>query len=403
MHRSLSVICSAFTLSLLVAGCGLLIKQPPVEKKSALISIAPSAYPEFFDDMAYDGLAHSLLKSISYLKRVPANRTFRFGKDLFDSGHMIKSFEHFLYFIQGKPSKRDLETFIASNYLIYQSIGREKKRRVFFTGYYEPILQGCIEQTPEYGFPIYARPDDLVTADLSLFSSRFKGEKIIGKYTGQTVVPYPDRKDIEQEGFFIGKALPLAWVNDRVDLFFLHIQGSGKICLESGETINVHYHTTNGRPYRSIGRLLIEKGKIPRTQMSMQKIRAYLQDHPGEVDKVLHYNPSYVFFKIEKDGPLGYLGVKLTPGRSIALDRRLFPPAGLAFVESKKPVIDGSGKIHSWIDLSRFVLNQDTGGAIRGPGRADLFWGNGRYAEIAAGHMKHNGRLYFLVLKPDAK
>ena len=133
----------------------------------------------------------------------------------------------------------------------------------------------------------------------------------------------------------------------------------------------------------------------------MQKIRAYLNDHPDEMATVFNYNPSYVFFKLESEGPLGYINVLLTPGRSIALDRRIFPPAALAFIQTEKPVVDSAGQIDSWTDFSRFVLNQDTGGAIRGPGRADLFWGNGPYAEIAAGHLAHTGKLYFLVLKPD--
>ena len=136
--------------------------------------------------------------------------------------------------------------------------------------------------------------------------------------------------------------------------------------------------------------------------MSMQKIRAYLHEHPEEIETILSYNPSYVFFKVEKDGPLGYLEVKLTPGRSIALDRRYFPLSGLAFIETQKPVINGNGEIDHWVKFKRFVLHHDTGGAIRGPGRADLFCGNGPYAEVAAGHMQHSGRLYFLVLRPDA-
>jgi membrane-bound lytic murein transglycosylase A len=133
----------------------------------------------------------------------------------------------------------------------------------------------------------------------------------------------------------------------------------------------------------------------------MQKIREYLRKNPEKVEAVLNYNPSYVFFKIEEEGPLGYLEVKLTPGRSIALDRRIFPLSGLAFIETQKPLIDGDGQIYRWTGFSRFVLNHDTGGAIRGPGRADLFWGSGDYAEIAAGHMQHTGKLYFLILKPD--
>jgi membrane-bound lytic murein transglycosylase A len=136
--------------------------------------------------------------------------------------------------------------------------------------------------------------------------------------------------------------------------------------------------------------------------MSMQKIREYLHQHPDEIEAVFNFNPSYVFFKIEPDGPLGSINVKLTPGRSIALDRDLFPKAALCFIEAEKPIVDSTGEINSWQRFTRFALNQDTGGAIRGAGRADLFWGNGPYAEIAAGHLKHPGKLYFLVLKPES-
>jgi membrane-bound lytic murein transglycosylase A len=234
---------------------------------------------------------------------------------------------------------------------------------------------------------------------LSLFSAEYQGKTLVGRFTGERIVPYFDRDAIEK-GALDGAVVPIAWVDNPVDLFFLQIQGSGKIYFESGDTINVHYHVANGKPYRSIGNLLIEQGKIPRLEMSMQRIRAYLNSHPEEVGAVFSYNPSYVFFKTEPDGPLGCLDVKLTPGRSLAVDRRIFPMAALSFIETQKPVVDGNGAITAWSECARFVLNQDTGGAIRGPGRGDLFWGNGSYAELAAGHMQHSGRLYFLVLKP---
>ena len=402
-HQFFLIVPAFIVISFLFSGCATLQKKSPESRASGLIRTEPSDYPGFSDDMAYDGLAHSLMQSLSYLKRFPGGRTFRFGSDAFDNAHMIKSLETFLHFIKGKPSGRELEAFIVSNYLVYQSMGRINDGEILFTGYYEPILMGSTKKSIDYRFPVYPWPSDLVDIDLSRFSSRFKGEKIIGKVIGKTVAPYDERKLIDKNTSFGDRAKPLAWVNDPVDLFFLHIQGSGKICVEDGKTINIHYHTTNGRSYRSIGKLLIDQGKIDRSEMSMQNIRAYLKKHPDELERILHYNPSYIFFRIEKDGPLGFLEVKLSPGRSIALDRRLFPLAGLAFIETKKPVLDGSGKIHEWLDFGRFVTNQDTGGAIRGPGRADLFWGNGRYAEIAAGHMKHPGRLYFLVLKPEAK
>jgi membrane-bound lytic murein transglycosylase A len=263
-------------------------------------------------------------------------------------------------------------------------------------------LEGSLLRSDTYKYPVYGTPPDLITIDLSLFSPKYAGEKVMGRYTGQTVVPYYDRKAIETGGILDGKTPVLAWVKDPVDLFFLQIQGSGKIFLDNGETINVHYHTQNGHPYKAIGSLLIQKEIIPPSEISMQRIRAYLFSNPNEVREILNFNPSYVFFKMEEDGPLGCLDVKLTPGRSVALDRRVFPPAGLVYIETEKPRVDGNGEITGWIKSNRFVLNQDTGGAIQGPGRADIFWGNGKYAETAAGNMKHQGRLYFLILKPDS-
>ncbi|MBW2364121.1 MAG: MltA domain-containing protein [Deltaproteobacteria bacterium] len=351
--------------------------------------------------MAYDSLKHGIIQSLTYLNRLPASHEFKFANDTFEAEHMIKSLEVFLDFIKTRPKYKELKEFIESNYWVYKSVGSNETSKVLFTGYYEPFLQGSLQKSETYRFPIYARPSDLSIIDLSLFSPKFKGKKIIGRYTNPEFVPYYDRKDIEREGLPADSILPLAWVDDKVDLFFLQIQGSGKIFLDNGQIINVHYHISNGRPYRSIGNYLIKKGKISLSEMSMQKIREYLNQHSEEIDTIFNYNPSYVFFKLEEDGPYGCLGVKLTPGRSIALDRGIFPSAALAFIETNIPVIDGDAKIHSWVNLARFVLNQDTGGAIQGPGRADLFWGNGSYAEIAAGYMKHSGSLYFLILKPE--
>ena len=386
-------------IAIFITGCAAPTKKAPEEL--AMVRRSTFSYPDFSDDLELDGLEHSILKSLVYLQRVPADRTYQFGKDRFEAAHLIKSLQVFLDFIRTNPSNRELKKFIRSNYTIYQSVGRDQKGEVLFTGYYEPHLSGRLYRDEEYQYPIYALPDDLIEIDLSAFNEKYDGESIVGRYTGKTVVPYYDRQQIDEEDALVGKAEPLAWVKDPVDVFFLQIQGSGKIFLDTGEVINVHYHGTNGRPYRSIGRLLIEEQKIPKEEMSMQKIRSYLKAHPEEMAPVLNHNPSYVFFMLEPEGPLGYINVLLTPGRSIALDKRIFPPAALAYIRTKKPVVNAAGQIDSWTDCNRFVLNQDTGGAIRGPGRADLFWGNGPYAEIAAGHLAHTGKLYFMILKQD--
>lgn len=386
-------------LAVIVAGCPAPIKKPLEE--ASLVRQSSFSYPEFHDDLELDGLEHSILKSLEYLERVPADRSYQFGEDRYDAAHLKKSLQHFLDFIRTSPTDKELKKFIRTYYIVYQSIGRDQKGEVLFTGYYEPHLSGRLDKNEEYQYPIYALPTDLMKIDLSPFNEKYKGQSIVGRYTDKTVVPYFDRREIDEQKALVGRAEALAWVKDPVDVFFLQIQGSGKVFLDTGEVINVHYHGSNGRPYRSIGKLLIEEQKIPREEMSMQRIRSYLHDHPEEMASVFNYNPSYVFFKIESEGPLGSINVLLTPGRSVALDRRIFPHGALAFIQTKKPVVNSTGQIDRWADCHRFVLNQDTGGAIRGPGRADLFWGNGPYAEIAAGHLAHVGELYFLVLKPD--
>jgi membrane-bound lytic murein transglycosylase A len=396
MRRIIDLTWLAWLLLPIFIMCG--CAAPTLE---ALVPVRPSRLPRFADDMHFDGLEHSIRQSIAYLNRVPSDKEFVFGNDRYSAAHMILSLETFITFIHSRPSSGQIRQFLRENYRVYRSAGKDGNRQVLFTGYYEPFLKGTAERNGAYTIPILGRPDDLVRIDLSLFSERFTGETIVGRLADFTLVPYYDRRQIEQNGFLNGRAPVLAWLKDPVDLFFLQIQGSGRIFLNNGAVLNVHYDSTNGHPYRSIGRLLIDEGKIPKSEMSMQQIRTYLHNHPEERETILYHNPSYVFFKLETDGPIGYLEVKLTPGRSIAVDYRLFPLPALAYIETEKPLVGGSGEIIRWEKFSRFAVSQDTGGAIRGPARSDLFWGNGTYAEIAAGHMQHKGKLYFLVLKPD--
>ncbi len=385
-------------LVLLLSGCAPVKISTPVEAPPALVKLPLSAYPALSDDLNYEGLNRAIQMSLSYLKKLPPDRAIAFGADSYTAAHLIRSLEVFQKFIQAIPPADQVNDMIRRDFLVYRA-GRISEK-VLFTGYYEPLLKGSLKETDRYRYPIYSRPDDLVTVDLSAFSAKYAGETITGRCTGQTLVPYYDRKAIENREIFKGKAL--AWVGDPVDLFFLHIQGSGKIMLDQGKTLNVHYHVTNGHPYRSVGKVLIDQGKIPKSEISMQAIRAYLKSHPEEREAILSANPSYVFFKTETDGPLGNLNVPLTPGRSIAVDKKIFPPAALMYIQAQKPVMTKAGQLGAWEDFGRFALNQDTGGAITGPGRADIFWGNGPYAELAAGHLQHRGEMFFLVLKPAA-
>ncbi|MEE4113321.1 MAG: MltA domain-containing protein [Desulfobacteraceae bacterium] len=385
---------------LMAAGCAFFPK-PPVKPATALVRLSVQDYPDFSDGLFLDNLSYGIGKSLEYLSRVPAERSFRFGADTYSAFHLIQSLKILRDFVETRPDPAAVNRFIADRYRVYRSSGGSESGQVLFTGYYEPHLNGSLTPDARYRYPVYAMPMDLMVIDLSLFSEDFKGKRIVGRLQGDTVVPYPDRQAIETDTGFARKAPPIAWVDDRIDLFFLQIQGSGRIYLANGDFIRVHYHGSNGQPYRSIGRLLIDQGKIPAEEMSMQRLKSYLQAHPAEVDAVLNHNPSYVFFKTEASGPIGAIGVDLTPGRSVAVDRRVFPMAAPAFLQTQIPVVDGNGRIDRWMDFSAFALNQDTGGAIRGPGRVDIFWGNGPYAEIAAGHMQHQGSYYLLVLVPE--
>jgi membrane-bound lytic murein transglycosylase A len=236
--------------------------------------------------------------------------------------------------------------------------------------------------------------------DLSLFSEKFKGENIVARIEGKKVLPYYSRNQIEAERVLAGKNLEIAWLKDPLDVAFLHIQGSGRLRLPDGKEVLVNYQASNGRPYRSIGRYMIEKEFLRREEMSMQAIRKYLTDHPEVLDEVLNYNPSYVFFRRVEKGPLGSLNVLLTPGRSVALDPKVFPRGALGFISCQKPLLNDRGDITGWTEFSRFVVNQDSGGAIKGAGRVDIFWGSGPYAEMTAGHLRHEGDLYLLIKKP---
>ena len=389
-------------LIVLLSGCGYLKRKPDISASTSLKKLGPLHYPDFKDHHQYDGLIHSIKQSLAYLNRVPQDRNFIFGKDTYTAAHLINSLNRFAELIAENPSEKEINQFIARNCFVYQSIGSNWKREVLFTGYYEPTILGSLTPSDEYQHPVYALPIDLIRIDLSPFSEQYAGQSIVGRYTGSTVVPYYDRRQIVQPNSPISQSSEiLAWVNDPIDLFFLQIQGSGRLLQPNGDHLNLHYHASNGRPYRSIGKLLIDEGKIAKEDMSMQAIRAYLNAYPEEQARILNHNPSYVFFKTETDGPIGYLQEPLTPERSVAMDRRIFPPGALGYIKTLRPIVAQTGQIEAWKEFNAFILNQDTGGAIRGPGRVDLFWGNGAYAELAAGHMQHPGKIYFIVLKPD--
>jgi len=400
--RMAALAISATALIVFASGCVPTPPERPLAERPALEIVDSEDLPLFADDMDYDLLAESIQQSLTYYSRVPDDRRFRLGAATFDKQQMVRSLELFRDFIAGRPDRDQLNRFVRENYHVYRSAGRPPDDDVLFTGYFEPLYPGSLTPAPGYSIPVYGPPEDLVTANLGDFSDTLAGKRIVGRVADRRLVPYYTRKEIQTEGVLQGKAPVIAWMRDPVDLYFIQVQGSGRIQTPDGRRISILYAAQNGRDADLVGRHLIRENKVPVEEMSMARIRRYFQEHPEDTDRFLHQDPSYVFFRIGTTGPLGSLGVEVTPGRSIATDRRLFPNGALAFIDTRKPLVTGQREIGQWAPLKRFVLNQDTGGAIKGPGRADLFWGSGAYAETAAGHLKHPGDLYFLVLKPEA-
>jgi membrane-bound lytic murein transglycosylase A len=290
-----------------------------------------------------------------------------------------------------EPSRETLYRFFETNFTPYQTVNPDGSDNGLVTGYYEPLLYGSRTKSARFRFPLYGAPDDLLVIDLAGLYPELKNLRLRGRVEGKRVVPYYNRAQIE-DGTAPVAGKEILWVEDSVELFFLQIQGSGRVKLENGETVAIGYADQNGHAYRSIGRLLVERGELPLEKASMQGIKAWAKQHPDKLQDLLNYNASYVFFREmppNLPGPLGALGVPLTARRSIAVDALYIPLGAPVFLVTTMP--------NSRQPLNRLMLAQDTGGAIRGAVRADFFWGFGEEAASLAGRMRQNGKMWVLL------
>lgn len=270
-----------------------------------------------------------------------------------------------------------------------------------FTGYYEPLLYGSRKQSERYSVPLLARPDELVMVDLGAFRADLKGRRIAGRVVDGRLQPYPDRSAINA-GKLKGRTTPIVWVDDPVMAFSLHIQGSGRVQMDDGSMMRVGYAAQNGHPYRSIGRLMVKMGLLKKSEVSMPAIQKWLRDNPDRAHEIMDKNPSYIFLReLSGDGPYGSAGVVLTAKRSLAIDRKHLPLNAPMFLSASHP--DPNSRQAPSVPLQQLMITQDTGGAIRGGIRGDVFWGFGPEAEEIAGRMAHSGRYYLLLPKPLAK
>lgn len=366
--------------SCVTADVGKAKKQPPFYLKKTEYS----ALPGWEADNSADALA-PLQKSCDAILKADAATTFGplpYAGTYADWQDVCRK-------LPDAADEAAARLFFAENFTPYE-IWDDQDRDGLFTGYYEPVLRGSLTRKKPYLIPLYARPADLITVNLGDFKPGLKGETVMGRVKGEKLVPYYTRAEIEK-GKLKGQK-KVVWVDDAVDAFFLHIQGSGRVILPKGKVMQVGYAAANGRAYTAIGKELVRRGALDKKDVSMQTIRAWLEAHPKEAPGVLDVNESYVFFrKLDTKAPLGAQGVELTPGRSLAVDRKLVPYGAPVWMDAETPEKTGR--------LQRLMIAQDTGGAITGAVRGDFFWGAGAEAAEKAGIMKSAGQAYILLPK----
>ena len=396
---------------LLLASCA----RAPLEDPLKAFRLTEA--PELSDSLSPASLKEALERDIAALKKgvnIPPAYIF--------DGRTVSREDYLLALEALKPETENLDRFrdfVKAHFDFYEVYGNDDGWGVIFsTGYYDPLMQGSRHKTERFSRAIYRTPKDLVTIDLGAYAEKFPDieplQKIKeeqksakpswrGRYIAESrrVVPYYSREELESQKVFQGKHIELAWL-DPIDAFFLEIQGSGIVDFGRGKRMRVGYDAQNGYPYEPIGKFLTDA--IPIEEMSMQRIRQYMNGlSPEAQDQIFFKNPSYVFFKKLEGKSLTYSGAEVTPGRTIATDRFLFPKGTLGFFDIEEPVfanaeaLDPSG----WERKPRWVFDQDTGGAIRGGGRVDLYYGEGPEAERRAGVMKRSGRLWIAAPKAE--
>jgi membrane-bound lytic murein transglycosylase A len=387
---------AAVGLVVLAAACRT-VRPPPEPARTAeraLEELSPADFPAFADDLDWAGLDEALERSSGWLARLAAadpGRTLAFGRERVPVGKVLETLSRFRELVRTRPAPAALDEALRRDYRVFRSTG-DGRGQVLVTGYYLPELRGSLSREGPYQVPLHRAPDDLVEVRAKDFPQL--SDDVVGKVVSGRLVPYPTRAEIAA-GALDGQGAELCWVDSAVDAFFLEIQGSGLLRLPDGTVRVVTFAGKNGHRYAAVGGELVRRGALRPDQVSMQAVRAWLAQNPGEQAGLLARNPSYVFFRFA-EAATGALGVPVTQDRTIAADARVFPKGALAFLESERPAPTVAAELRPF---SRFVLDQDAGGAIRTAAHVDLFFGSGAYAEGAAGRMRQQGRLYYLLLR----
>jgi membrane-bound lytic murein transglycosylase A len=331
-------------------------------------------------------LISALDRSLAWFARPSSAKYFPMG--MITHEYAQASVAAFRQLVTSVADPIELEHRIYRHFDLYESEGSNGDGTVLFSGYYSPAFPASLERTDEYRYPLYAAPRDLVIDPVT-------GE-VKGRRVGHRIERYPSREEIERSGMLRG--LEIVWLRDRFDAYLIHVQGSAALLLTDGRTAYVSYAGHNAHDYVSVARQLVADGELREDQLNLEDVRTYFRTHPDRVEEYLQRNPRFVFFRLDdgSEWPMGSLGVKVTALRSIATDKTAFPPGGVTLVVTR--IADEHERFRY---TERFMLDQDSGGAIRTPGRVDIYFGAGLGAEARAGAQYAEGRLFYLFLKPQ--
>lgn len=331
-------------------------------------------------------LSEAVQYSLDYLSKPSSKGFFPYGPITHE--RMVASLRRFQELLDTSASAEEFRAALMSEFEVWMARGRENSGEVLYTGYCRPIFNGSLTRTEKFCYPLYGLPDDL---------EKGADGAILGRRTESgDVVPYYTAAELRENGHLDG--LELVWLDDPFDAYIAQVQGSALIRLPDETMLEVGYAGKNGHEYRSVAQVMIDEGRIPRSRVSLTVLQEYFERNPGEVERLVPMNPSFVFFQESQGGPYGALGVPVTEGRSLATDKDAFPRAGLAYCEVRLPAGDGTAALVQR-PYRFFSLDQDRGGAIRSAGRCDVFLGTGDEALARAGHTLSVGRLYYLFLK----
>ncbi len=364
--------------------------KPLLPGQPALRKITnPSEIPDFtLACFNIEGLKPAIERSLNYLSKPSSKGFFPVG----DISHQmaVDSLKEFSALLASGLKGADLDAAIRDKFDVYMSVGCDNHGTVLFTGYYTPIFEGSLEAGDRFKYPLYKQPDNLV--------KDAKGEILGRRMTDGSIIPYPQRAVIEDAMMLRGKEL--VWLSDPFEAYIAHIQGSAKIRLPDDKLVTVGYVAHNGHEYKSVSQALVNDGKIPGSKLSLATIIKYFKEHPDEVLRYTRLNPRFIFFGMQEANPRGSLNEPVTPMRTIATDKSIFPRGCLAFISTILPWDEAGNVILR--PYSGFMLDQDTGGAIRAPGRCDVYIGVGDMAGELAGQTYQEGKLYYLFLKQAA-